>query len=234
MFKKIKENEKYQKFKELWANERTHSIIVLGLWLIFFAVLVLFIRTTAPTPTSNDTINDVVGTNFDKMSNYSFSANSDNVQVNGFVYNDNMEFILNNQRYYVDNDVYLISGDKAEKKDFDLSFLKINAKMLDNLLGELKGTEKDGYTQYLVPLDRFINLYEIDTEADLSKAMSYNILVNVYKNKDDSIKGVILDLTNYRLFRFNDNKPFVVTIYYYNINEVSDFTKGFDKIVGGK
>ena len=64
--------------------------------------------------------------------------------------------------------------------------------------------------------------------------MSYNIVVNVYKNKDNSIKGVILDLTNYRLFRFNDNKSFVVTIYYYNINNVSDFTKGYEKMVGGK
>lgn len=232
MFKRIRESEKYQKFKELWANERTRSIISLGLWLIFFAVVVLFIRATAPTPTSNDTVN-TAGTNFDKMSNYSFSAISDNLEINGFVYNDKMEFILNNQRYYVNNDVYLISGDKAEKKDFDLSFLKINTKMLNNLLGELKGTEQDGYTKYLVPLDRFINLYEIDTEADLSKAMSYNIVVNVYKDKN-VIKGVSLDLTNYNIFRFNNNKSFVVTIYYYNINNISDFTEEYEKMVGGK
>jgi len=233
MFKRIKESEKYQKFKELWANERTRSIISLGLWLVFFAVVVLFIRVTASTPTSNDTTRNIAGTNFDKMNNYSFSAISDNIEVNGFVYNDNMEFILNNKRYYVSNDVYLINGDKAQKSDIDLSFLKINTKMLNNLLGELKGTEKDGYTQYLVPLDRFINLYEIDTEADLSKAMSYNIVVNVYKN-NDVIKGVSLDLTNYKLFRFNDNKPFIVTIYYYNINNISDFTKEYEKMVGGK
>ncbi|MCI9110267.1 MAG: hypothetical protein HFH47_00465 [Bacilli bacterium] len=233
MFKRIKDNEKYQKFKELWANERTRSIITLGFWLIFFAVVVLFIRVTAPTPTSNDTVNNTAGTSFDKMSNYSFSASSDNVEINGFVYNDNMEFILNNKRYYSNNDVYLINGDKAVKQEFDLSFLKINAKMLNNLLGELKGTEKDNCTQYLVPLDRFINLYEIDTEADLSKAMNYNVVVNVYKNKD-VIKGVTLDLTNYKLFRFNDNTPFVVTIYYYNINNISDFTKEYEKMVGGK
>jgi len=233
MFKRIKENEKYQKFKNLWANERTRSIITLGFWLIFFAVVVLFIRVTAPTPTSNDTINNTAGTSFDKMSNYSFSAISDNTQVNGFVYNDNMEFILNNQRYYVNDDVYLINGDKAEKKEFDLNFLKINAKMLDNLLGGLTGNDKDDYTQYLVPLDRFINLYEIDTEADLSKAMTYNIVVNVYKNKD-VIKGVVLDLTNYNIFRFNNNTSFMVTIYYYNINNISDFTKEYEKMVGGK
>jgi len=234
MFKKIKENEKYQKFKELWANEKTHSIIVLGLWLIFFAAVVLFIRATAPTPISNDTVNSVSGTSFDKMNNYSFSAISNNLEVNGFVYNDNMEFILNNKRYYVSNDVYLIAGDTATKQEFDLKFLKINAKMLNNLLGGLNGTENESYTQYLVPLDRFINLYEIDTEADLSKAMTYNIIVNVYKNSDGSIKGVILDLTNYNIFRFNNNTPFMVTIYYYNINNISDFTKEYEKMVGGK
>jgi len=143
MFKRIKESEKYQRFKELWANEKTHSMMVLALWLVFFIIVVLFVRFSAPTPTSNNTVNSVAGTDFDKISSYSFNAASDNVVVNGVVYNDKMEFILNNQRYYVDNGVYLIDGDKAIKQDFDLSFLKIDVKMLDNLLSGLTGTEKD-------------------------------------------------------------------------------------------
>ncbi len=233
MFKRIKESEKYQRFKELWANEKTHSIIVLGFWLVFFVVAVLFVRLNASTTGTNNEANKISGTSFESMNNYSFSTSADNLEVNGFVYDDNMEFILNNKRYYVNDDVYLINGDKAIKQEFDLNFLKINAKMLNNLLGGITGTDKDGYTQYIVPLDRFINLYEIDTEADLSKAMNYNIVVNVYKS-DDVIKGVILDLTNYRLFRFNNSAPFIVTTYYYNINNISDFGKEYEKLVGGK
>lgn len=234
MFKRIKESDKYQRFKELWADEKTHSIIVLGFWLAFFVVAVLFVRLTSTTPVSNYEVKDNVNaTTFEEMENYSFSTTADNLEVNGFVYNDNMEFILNNKRYYVSNDVYLINGDKAIKQEFDLNFLKINAKMINNLLGGITGNEQDGYTQYIVPLDRFINLYEIDTEADLSKAMTYNIIVNVYEN-DGIIKGVILDLTNYRLFRFNNNTPFIVTTYYYNVNNISDFGKGYEKLVGGK
>ena len=59
------------------------------------------------------------------------------------------------------------------------------------------------------------------------------VVVNVYKNKD-VIKGVVLDLTNYNIFRFNNNTSFMVTIYYYNINNISDFTKEYEKMVGGK
>ena len=231
MFKRIKENEKYQRFKELWADEKAHSIIVLGFWLVFFVGVVLFMRLSAPVG-NQVSDNNFSASNFDKMKNYSFSALADGLEVNGFVYDDKMEFILNNHRYFVSDNVYLINGDKAVIQNFDLSFLKINAKMINNLISGLTGTDVDNYTQYIVPLDRFINLYEIDTDVDLSKAMAYNVIVKVYKN-DGVIKGVILDLSNYRLFKFNDNRPFVVTIYYYNVNNISDFTKGYEKLVGG-
>ncbi len=230
MLKRIRENEKYQKFKELWTNEKSHSMIVLGLWLLFFVGVVIFARVSMPSTVNNNSVESTSGTSFDKMNSYSFSAVADNLEINGLVYDDKMEFVLNNHRYYVSDDVYMINGDTATKQEFDLSFLKINAKMLNNLLSGLKGTDNDDYTQYLVPLDRFINLYEIDTEADLSKAMIYNIVVNVYKD-DDVINEVVLDLSNYRLFRFNNNTSFIVTIYYYNVNNISDFTEEYEKII---
>lgn len=232
MFKRIKESEKLQRFKELWNDTKTHSIMVLSFWLIFMAVLIVFVRLTA-TPSTNTTSNEPLATSFESIKNYEFSYVQSTNELNGQVYDDSMLFILNNHRYYYKDDVYLINGDTGVKQDLDLGWLKINAKMLNNLLAGLNGTDINGYTQYVVPLDRFINLYEIDTDADLTKAMTYSVVVNVYK-KDDVINKVVLDMTNYRLFRFNDSKPYVVSLYFYNINKINDFTSDFDKIVGGK
>lgn len=232
MFKRIKESEKLQRFRELWDDPKTHSIMVLVFWLIFMAVLIIFVRLTAVSNVSSNTT-VTKATNFDSIKSYEFSYVQGSNELNGKVYDDSILFILNNHRYYYHDDVYLINGDTGVKQNLDLGWLKINTKMLNNLLGGLTGADINDYTQYVVPLDRFINLYEIDTDADLTKAMTYNILLNVYK-KDGEINKVVLDITNYRIFRFNDNKPYVLTLYFYNINEVNDFTKGFDKIVGGK
>lgn len=232
MFKRIKESEKLQRFRELWDDPKTHSIMVLVFWLIFMAVLIIFVRLTAVSNVSSNTT-VTKATNFDSIKSYEFSYVQGSNELNGKVNDDSILFILNNHRYYYNDDVYLINGDTGVKQNLDLGWLKINTKMLNNLLGGLTGADINDYTQYVVPLDRFINLYEIDTDADLTKAMTYNILLNVYK-KDGEINKVVLDMTNYRIFRFNDNKPYVLTLYFYNINEVNDFTKDFDKIVGGK
>lgn len=233
MFKRIKESEKLQRFKELWADPKTHSIMVLVFWLIFMAALIIFVRLTTVSSVSPNEVNENKVTSFDTIKNYEFSYVKDDNEIHGKVYDDNIVFILNNHRYYYNDGVYLINGDTSTEQTLDLGWLKINSSMLNNLLGGLTGTDINDYTQYVVPLDRFVSLYEIDTDADLTKAMTYNVLLNVYK-KDDVISKVVLDLTNYRIFRFNDNKPYVLTLYFYNINGVNDFTKEFDKIVGGK
>lgn len=232
MFKRIKESEKLQRFKELWNDPKTHSIMVLVFWLVFMAALIVFVRLTS-VPNTSPSNNEMKTTSFDSIRNYEFSYVHDSSEVHGSVYDDSIIFVLNSHRYYYNDDVYLINGDTGVKQTLDLGWLKINSKMLNNLLSGLTGTDINDYTQYVVPLDRFINLYEIDTDADLTKAMAYNVLLNVYK-KDGEINKVVLDMTNYRIFRFNDNKPYILTLYFYNINEVNDFTKGFDKIVGGK
>ncbi len=231
MFKRIRENEKYQKIKELWQNPKTHSIIVLIFWFIFIALVILFLRLSAPTPnTSSKPL--PTSDNFENIYSYEFSYYDNHTIVHGQAYNDKQEFILGNNRYYYDENIYQINGDNVIKQNLDLGNLKITPKMLNNLLGKLTGTEQAEYTRYLVPLDRFINLYEIDTDADLTKAMTYNIIVDVYK-KNKAISKIVLDLTNYHIFRFNNNIKENITIYFYNINKVTDFTNEFTKIVGG-
>ena len=214
MFKRIKGNKTFIKIKELWQNDKTHPFVVLGLWLVFFVIAILFVRGTANHPNANSENN--IGTDFNTIKSYSFSYQYENNEINGNVYNDKIEFILDNHRYYYNENLYLVNGDTLVKQDLNYDILKINSIMLNNLLGKLTGVKNDGFTRYLVPLDRFINLFEIDTDADLSLAMNYNIVVDVYK-KDNIINKVVLDLTNYRIFRFNNINIilFIMFLYFF-------------------
>lgn len=231
MFKRIKESEKYQKFQELWANERTHSMIVLGFWFVFLGILILFIKLNSVTSVSPSNVNKMVS-NFDSINSYDFSYVQGNNELHGSYYDNKMLFVLNNHKYYYNKNIYLINGDVSVVQNFDLGWLKINSRMLNNLISGINGTEVADYIQYIVPLDRFINLYEIDTDVDLTKVMGQNIILNVYK-KDNSINKIVIDLTSYRIFRFSDSNPYILSLYFYNLNKVNDFTSDFEKIVGG-
>ena len=226
MFKKIKENEKVQKIRELWKNPKTHDVAVLVFWLIFITVVIVFMRMSTPNTTTNYETNL---NSFSNIRSYDFRCKTNDLEVNGKAYNDALVFYLNNKQYYYKNKVYLID-DEIKVEDYDLGVLKINSKFLNNLVSGIVPTGNDNFKQYLVPLDRFINLYDYDTDLDLSKAATYNIVVSVYF-KDDIINKVILDLSSYYTLKSGKEINYPVTIYYYNLNNVSDFTKGYDKVV---
>ena len=138
-----------------------------------------------------------------------------------------MEFILNGNRYYYDlENVYLISDKEVTLvSNFDLNVLKITPKFIENLTANLSYSLNGEAKVYTVPLYRFLNLYEVDVEVDLSIANQYNILVSVY---DDMYE---IDLTNYYNFRGLNNDG-ILTIDLYESN-IGDFTKYYDKLVGG-
>ena len=68
MFKRIKENPYYKKFKEMRADPKLRPITSLIFWFIFMAVVVIFVRaTTSSSP--RVTTDDIVKDNF---SNFKF------------------------------------------------------------------------------------------------------------------------------------------------------------------
>ena len=113
---------------------------------------------------------------------------------------------------------------------FDLSVLKITPNFIDNLISDLSYNVIEGGRQYIIPLSRFINLYEYDTEADLSLANNYNIMLNVYE-KNSKVYMYKLDLSNYYSFRGLNNSG-ILTIDIYD-DEVNDFSKFYDDLIGG-
>jgi hypothetical protein len=234
MLKKIKENPKYQKFRELWANEKTHSLITLGLWMTFIIIVILFVRlSSTPVNTENqteDTPNQTQSLN--KIKSYEFTYVTPENEYNGQAYDDKMLFYLNNKKYYVNQNVYLFSNGVLQKElNYDLNIMKINIPMLDNLLQDTQPSQIGEEKQYIIPLDKFMKL--LDPNQTLPDAINYNILINITE-KDSTISKITIDLSNYMTLKNKTKTNYQVTMYLYNINNVSDFTKEYDKMIGGE
>ena len=230
MFKKIKENPYYQKFKEMRADPKLRPITSLILWFIFFVIVILFARGLTSTRANLESTETQKTTLSD--SNYEFTYSNNSGVIFGQTYDDKLEFMYGGNRYYYNGEtVYLIQSQQATiMPAFDLNVLKINSKMINNLISNLNYNMDGEAKQYLVPLSNFLNLYEVDVEADLSLANQYNIVINVYEN-ENGIYMYKLDLTNYYNYRGLNNDG-ILTIDIYN-SEVNDFTKYYDELVGG-
>ena len=230
MFKKIKENPYYQKFKEMRADPKLRPMMSLILWFIFFVIVILFARGLTSTRANLESTETQKTTLSD--SNYEFTYSNNSGVIFGQTYDDKLEFMYGGNRYYYNGEtVYLIQNQQATiMPNFDLNVLKINKKMINNLISNLTYNMDGEAKQYLVPLSNFLNLYEVDVEADLSLANQYNIVINVYEN-DNGIYMYKLDLTNYYNYRGLNNDG-ILTIDIYN-SEVNDFTKYYDELVGG-
>lgn len=227
MLKKIKENEGIQKFKELWKNKKTHDIMVLMLWFVFIFIVILFTR-GMNFGTNYTEEEKVLG--LSNINSYDFTYKFNDKEFIGQYYDDSIMFYNDNKRYYYNNSLYLIDDNISIINNYDLNVLKINLKMIDSLISDSNPNEVNGAKQYVVPLDKFINLYEIDTDIDLSKSALYNIPISIYYS-DDDISKITLDLTNYYSLKNVINNNNLLTIYLYNINNVSDFRKSYDKLL---
>ena len=228
MFKKIKENEGVQKFKELWQNKKTHDIMVLALWFVFIFIVILFARST----TSNSTYipEEPNKEELSNILNYEFTYKKNDKEIQGQYYDNAIIFYKDNKRYYYKDKIYLIDETPTLTQNQDLDILRINIKMINNLINDITPTEIMDTKQYVVPLDRFISLYELDTDIDLSKIALYNVPITIFYN-DNEINKITLDLSNYYSLKTNTNVTYPLTIYLYNINNVSDFRKSYDKLL---
>lgn len=213
MFKKY-----YEKYKELRANPKLKPFISLGFWFIFLIIVVIFIKSNTSEVKQNKEVKTI--------DNYEFTYLDNKTFIFGEVYDNKIKFTLNNNLYYYNGtDIYLINNQTKTLVNFDLGILKINKTMIDNLTSNLNYSIVDNGKQYLVPLSNFINLYEYDTDVDLTKAMNLNIIILVY---DDMYK---LDLSNYYGFKGIENKG-IITINIYN--KTDNFSETYEKLGGVK
>ena len=229
MFKKIKESEGYNKYKELKSNPQTRAAMSLGLWLLFFIIIIIFTRGIGTSNTKVTKNSVSVRTN-----NYEYTYQNNDITVFGDFYNNKQIFtILNNKYYYNGENVYKVNSNVLELiKDFDLSILKITPEFIEELTSNLNFTEVGDAKQYLVPLVNFINLYEVDTAVDLSLASNYNVIIQKYY-KDNNLYKIEVDLSNYyKINNLKDSGKLIINLY--NVNKLNDFTLEYDRMLGVK
>lgn len=214
MFNKIKEKKVYKKYKELRSNPQTSAIISLSFWLVFFAIIILFSRSM-----SRPSVN-VKNTSI-KINNYEYTYTDNELAIFGEKYDKNQVFILNNKKYFNNGvNTYLVDGHNLKLvSGFNLDILKIDLDLIDKLTNNIKPFKDSEKDRYLVPLINFINLFEIDTEVDLSSASGFNIIIDKYY--DENLSSIKIDLSNYYKYRNLPDRG-IITIDLYNINKISN------------
>ncbi len=224
MFGRMKEA--FKNLRELYKNPNTHDKASLILWLIFIVILIVVLRVSS----SSENIS-VEKEKKQIINSYEFTYNFENINISGLYYEEKILFYLNNNKYYNNDKTYIISGDEIKEiENFDLKALKISYEFISKAIENLTSTKEDNYSVYLVPLDTFISLYDEDVGEDISNAKNYNIIIKIKEN-NDLISSVAIDMSNYYIYK-GMNVSYPVTIYFYNINNISDFTSEYENKIG--
>ena len=229
MFKRIKELEIYNKYKNLKNDSQASTLASLGLWLIFFIVIIIFTRGIS----SNKTI-DRENKETAEINNYEYTYQNNDITIFGEFYNGKQIFtILNNKYYYDGQSVYMVKGNSLElMPEFNLNILKITLDFVEELTSNITFTENNGIKEYLVPLVNFLNLYEIDTAVDLSEASNYNIIIRKYYDKNNLYKEEVVLSNYYKINSVHDSGQLIINLY--NKNKLNNFTLEYDKMLGVK
>ena len=104
---------------KLWYNPRTHAMMVLGAYLVFFVAVILFIKSLPTEPKENtkqsgSSIKDLFIRDEDKLSTYSgiIKTSKDNYLINGDKY---VEGVLNASLIDKDNLYFVVISDGSCK-----------------------------------------------------------------------------------------------------------------------
>lgn len=222
-----KEKSKWEKFKEAWKDPKKHALIVLGIWGILFVLAIIFVNLNfSRTPVSTTTSSSPLET-FKNMQSYEFNYTGPNISLNGMTYDDKYLLYVNNEKYYKNNVLYKMG--ETTSAEVEPEILKIDNQMIYDLISNLEPVKKDGYEEYTIPLITFMQSYENSTQGDANS----NIIIDLYE-KDNKINKVVIDLTSYYQTKGITTNSYILTISYYNINNLSDFTDEYDEMIGVK
>lgn len=217
-------------FKELWKNPKTHAVMVLALWFIFIGILSIFLmsmNSSNKTITRSEKVSeDLENNSLEKITSYEFTYNLGNIQLNGLWYRGKYLLYLDNNKYYKNDILYKITESIEVSKEPEL--LKIDNNMINSLIKNIDPIKNNEYESYYVPLAKFINVYENVDSTDYS----YNITINLYKQ--EKVNKITIDLTNYYKVKGMTSDNYILTIKYFNINKINDFTQEYDSMIGVK
>lgn len=144
---------------------------------------------------------------------YEFTYSFNNDVYYGVYYNEKYLLYFNNEKFYKNESLYRLKDNSIIKEPF---VLKIDSEFIDSVTKDITPISND---TYVVSIKNFMKTLNENTD------LTGNITINKYKNK------VVIDLAPY----YGDNQGnYILTIDYYNINKINDFTKEYDLMIGVK
>lgn len=211
----MKIKEYWEIIKEAWKDSRKRALIKLGLYFIFFIIVIAMIRVNNSAPIINNKEEQVT------YNNYSFKLNyNGNELLNGIYDEGVVKYIYQDQTYY------LKDGMSYQMIDNNLvnvvtNHIRVNRLMIDILDSyideseELYKTEfKDGRIKkaYEIKIQDFAYLYDNKEITDENKI---NIIVTYL---DEKIVEVEYDLTLYFNTYYNIQNNYVIKLEFNNFN----------------
>ncbi len=199
-------------FKDIWSNKRYRSLIILGIYFVFFVFVFIYINIqNAPKPVK---VIDAMSY-YESMDNYNFAidlvdkSDDSNINIVGKCY-DGKEF------FDIDGSSYYVVSDKVYDSNYDVSDVKLNYLNPSYILGIIDISTKvsetdnmvDNYkeTTYSVKKDDYVKFYDLDYFNDQDE-----VILSIRK-KDNKVIGVSIDGLFYK-----------VDINYSGFGTVSDF-----------
>lgn len=209
--------------KEGLKNPKKRSLIILGIYAVFFIFVITAIRTSSEPnyireDDSSDKENKV--TSYEYI--YKINDNNNILEVTG-TYKDNKNtFKYNNIDYYKEEDkLYVIeNGMKNEIQEIDFNIDSYSYNNIENIIKNSEFIEKTTYkdksekTIYNILIQKYFELLNIENNCGLvdCSVISANITVESL----DYIKHVIIDLKSYYNYDYN------IEITYSNINNIDE------------
>lgn len=163
--------------KTIWKSDRYRSLAILGIYFIFFTIIIVIAKTS--TPNKQIYINPM--DNFKNKDEYSFEIKIDNDVINGEYSYSYIKFNYNNILYEYSNDILIPDNFKYAE------ILKyINTKNIYDLVSDKDIYSKTEYNDgdisstYKVD-DTYITLYENNEIYKIEVKINNNIYEITYK-----------------------------------------------------
>lgn len=224
-FEKIKENDKYIAFNKVWGNKRYHGLIVLGIWFIFFAIVIIFLKfkisninsskqDVVPTLTINEILSNINSYSF----TYEIQNENETKELNGSSYNNEFVITLDSSKYYIKDYVYIIEEELLKKVDnpFEVDISKINIKSIYEWIKDKNPLYESNEN------DTKISTYKVLLNNLILESVDEDIEITINK-KENKIEKISLDLTNYINYYELKYKKFILTLTIDDINDIEKF-----------
>jgi len=227
--------EKKMSFKEKWKDKRFRSFFYLGAWLLFAVLIVSAYRPqyNSEVKSYQEKQNNIVNSSVMQNYDYTFLDTKDakiNV-VTGKVYNDYHLFSIDGINYYYNGLVYQMVTPPVKMESFDMGYLKITPKVINNMidLSETLSTNK-----YKLSLVDFLTLYDANKLSGYDATLLQNKYVTIEVFKEDNIfSKVTIDITELIKITEPAVTSDILTFNYTNVNQIENFKEEYEGQVQG-